>query len=49
MDEIDRQAEREARALRQQGKNSNQNNRRNRVKEDYNRQVFEQLFKTIKF
>uniref|UniRef100_A0A6M3LAW6 Uncharacterized protein n=1 Tax=viral metagenome TaxID=1070528 RepID=A0A6M3LAW6_9ZZZZ len=46
MDEIDRQAEREAMALRRQGKNSNQNNKRNKIKDNYNRQLFEKLFRT---
>ena len=46
MDEIDRQAEREARALRRQGREENQNNKRNRGKDNYNHVEFGRLFKT---
>ena len=44
-DDIDAQAEREANALKKQGRYNNQQNRRNRQSSNYNTMTFNKLFK----
>lgn len=42
---IDKQAEREAKALRQQGQHCSQQGRRQNSKQNYNKTIFDKLFK----
>jgi len=45
-DEIDKQAEQEAKALRKQGRQDNTNTSRLRIEKDYNLAEFNKLFST---
>jgi hypothetical protein len=45
MNNIDKQAEREAKALRQQGQYNSQQYRRQNSKRNYNKTIFNKLFK----
>ena len=45
-DNLDRQAEREGIALKQQGQNVNQQHKRHKIKAEYNKSKFDKLFKS---